>query len=450
MQLRTKILLFANMITLCSVTFADIPTQTSKEMSNSNDIRNEIHLFNKIIAIVNDEIITLDQLNVEIKKAKSDFQNNQHLLHVLNKSSLQSKILDQLINEKLILQIAEQQGIKTTDEEVEKTINDINKYHHMTQKQLKLKLKTSNLNYNDYFQLIKKQIILNKVQQEITNRIYISSEEIDKYIQDNFYEVEYLVNNIVLLPNDSEDPAKESILKKANDIIKSIENKQITFSQAALQYSHSHNADIGGSLNWKYIEQLPKIYQSKTQFLRTGEISDPFIANNNIHIIQLESSRVSQKSIKFINKYYVQQIIINTSPIINDENAKNKLISILDQLNHGHSFSELARANFETIDLESNNGDPSWINLKDQPEELARAIQFAKLGEITKPFKVNDSWRVIKVLNQRQEDDTDLYQREQAMSALFNEKAQEILKNWIISLRDSSYIEIFDENFKDI
>jgi peptidyl-prolyl cis-trans isomerase SurA len=91
-------------------------------------------------------------------------------------------------------------------------------------------------------------------------------------------------------------------------------------------------------------------------------------------------------------------------------------------------------------------GDMGWVTLSTQPAALAQAIKSAELNKVSPPFKVNNSWQVIEVLAKQNKDDTTSYQKDQAMVALFNENAQQALKTWMLSLRDSAYVEIVDKD----
>jgi peptidyl-prolyl cis-trans isomerase SurA len=119
---------------------------------------------------------------------------------------------------------------------------------------------------------------------------------------------------------------------------------------------------------------------------------------------------------------------------------------ILNSLDNGQSFADLAKANSDAVDDAMSGGDMGWVTLSTQPAALAQAIKSAELNKVSPPFKVNNSWQVIEVLAKQNKDDTTSYQKDQAMVALFNENAQQALKTWMLSLRDSAYVEIVDKD----
>lgn len=448
----SKIIALTSSLVLGSLAFADAPTLTLQQTETSKpttSVKQDRQLVNEIVAIVNDQAITLEELNVEVAKTKAQLDGNPRA-QIPDKLTLQRQVLQQLINQTIALQMAKRQGISVTDDEVNNAIAEVTAQNGITLPQLKEKLKASKLDFSDYYQTVKDQLLINKLQQRaVAGKVYISPAEVDKYIKKHFSDnqTEYLVSNIVLsLPNDPSQTDKEAVLKKAKEIIQSIKDNKMTFAQAAEKYSQAGNATSGGSLDWKTLSNLPTIYQDEVQTLQNGQMSEPFIANGSVQIIQLVNSKVPDSAKHFVEEYQVRHIVINTSPIVTDNDAKAKLMRILNSLDNGQSFADLAKANSDAVDDATNGGDMGWITLSTQPAALAQAIKSAELNKVSPPFKVNNSWQVIEVLAKQNKDDTTSYQKDQAMMALFNENAQQALKTWMLSLRDSAYVEIVDKD----
>ncbi|MDA0910375.1 MAG: peptidylprolyl isomerase [Proteobacteria bacterium] len=452
MHLRTKFITLASTLILSSLAFADTPPALLQKPGVTHTQNTTIkgkHLINEIVAIVNDQAITLDQLNIEVAKTKAQLDSNPNA-QIPDNLTLQRQVLQQLINQTIALQMAKRQGITVSENEVNNSIAEVTAQNGITLAQLKQKLKASNLDYSTYYQTVKDQLIINKLQQRaVADKVYISPTEVDMYIKKHFSDnqTEYLVNNIVLsLPDNPTTKDQQKVIAQAKEIIQSIKDKKTTFADAAKKYSQAGNASSGGSLDWKTLNKLPSIYQNEVEALQHGQISAPFIANGSVQIIELADSKTPDSAKHFVEQYHVQQIVINTSPVITDNDAKAKLMRILTALDNHQSFSDLAKANSDALDNADSGGDMGWISLNAQPLALAQAIKAAKLKKVSAPFKVNNGWQIIEVLAKRKQDDTANYQKEQAMMALFNENAQQALKTWMLSLRDSAYVEIVDQN----
>lgn len=438
-------------LTLSSLIFADTSPdllENSRGYQSQNTTVKDKHLINEIVAIVNDQVITLSQLNIEVEKTKAQFDSNPNA-QIVDNLTFQHQVLQQLINQTIALQMAKRQGISVTDNEVDNSIAEVIAQNSITLQQLKQKLRAFSLDFSIYYQTVKDQLIINKLQKSaVAGRVYISPTEVDKYIKSHFSDIqtEYLVNNIVLyLPDNQTAKEQNNVIAQAKNIIQLIKDKKVTFSEAAKKYSQASNANSGGSLDWKTINKLPSIYQNEVKTLQNGQISTPFIANGSVQIVELADSKTYASAKHFIEQYHVQQIVINNSPLMSDNQAKAKLIRALAALNNGQSFSDLAKENSDARDKADSCGNMGWISLSGQSPALGKAIKTAKLNKVTVPFKVDNSWQIIKVLAKRKQDDNANYQKQQAMIVLFNKKAQQALKTWMLSLRNSAYVEIVDK-----
>lgn len=455
-----KLLLTLNFSLLSSLGYAanhdqsSAPRQQQSGTVSHKSTQTEVakgQLLNEIVAIVNDQAITRDELNAEVLKMKAQLQEQPGItmpaLNILNQEALQ-----QMINQTIALQMAERQNIQVSDAEVNTAINQISAQNGISLDALKQKLKTSGVSFESYFNAVKKQLIINKLQQiAIAGKIYIPPAKIDEYILKHFTDKNtlYQVQNILLsLPENPDEAAKQKALKKAEDIVQQIQSKTISFTDAAKKYSQSTNAPSGGELGWKTLAELPSMYADKVKQMENGQISAPFVANNGIQIIQLIDTKVPDSAKHFTDEYKVRKIAINVTPIVNDAQAEAKLMRIITALNNGGSFATLAKSNSQDYSDADQGGEMGWVSLSQLPVELAQKIKSAKLNEVSSPFKIGNQWQIIEVTGQRQKDDTKAYQQEQATGALFQENAQQALKTWMMSLRDGAYVKILDPELK--
>ena len=409
------------------------------------------HLINEIVAIVNDQAITLEELNAEVIKIKAQI-NTQPNAHLPDHLTLQRQALQQIINQTIALQMAKRQGIQITDDEAQAAIANIAMENDLSIGQLKAQVQKSGLSFQDYFETIKKQLTVNKLQQRaVAGKVYVSPKDIDKYINKHFSQndTQYQVQNILIpLPDNATEQDKQKALTQANQIISDIDNDKITFAQAAKKYSQSSNADQGGDLGWKTLSQLPESYADKVKDMTNDSISAPFIANNGVQILRLITAKVPDSAKHFVEQYHVYQISIDLTPVVTNDQAKAKLERILSAFKNGESFETLAKANSQDRKTAEEGGDMGWVALNTLPPEAATQVKAAKLKQVTQPFLSGKSWKIIEVRGERQYDDTQEYQKQQATMALFNENAQQALKTWMLSLRDSAYVEILAKKFE--
>ena len=408
-------------------------------------------LLNSVVAVVNNQPITLDQLNIEVIKTKAQLEASTKQ-PVADDINLKRQVLQQLINKSIALQMASRQGIGVSKLEVQEAIKKISAQNSISIEQLKLKLKSSDIDYDSYYNTIKDQLIVNKLQQKaVAGKVYIDPNDIQKYIDTHFTDKDtlYKISNILLpLKHDISQQEKAKKIESAKELVQKIKAGEISFNEAAKQYSISSNASSGGDMGWKKVNEIPSIYTNTIKKLSAGEISQPFIANGNIQVVELADKKENPDSKNYVKQYKVRQIVIDTSPVVNDSQAKSKLLRILNSIKNGQKFSTLAKSNSDDLASANSGGSLGWKSPTELPEPISAKLKSIKDEVISKPFKVGNSWQIIQVTGVRNKDNTKEYQKRLALNALFQDNAQLVIKTWMMSLRDSAYIKIIDPNLK--
>ncbi len=400
-------------------------------------------LLDQIVAIVNKEVITSSELDTAVKEAEAQLSSTANINDQLE---LKKQVLQNLINKKIALQIAKNNNIVVSSLEVSNTIDNILNQNKITLEQLKMKLRYSGISYRAYRSNIRDQITISKLQQQaIANTIYLSPQDIQKYIDKHYKqnEIDYKLQHILIpLPNDYTPQQETEELAKAKKIVDDIKADEISFALAAEKYSYSADANEGGNLGYMNADALPKIFVDPVKEMQAGDIYGPFVAGGGIQIIKLVDKKEAPIEQHYITQYNIQQIKIDITPIVDSEQAREQLDRILISLNNGKDFSQLAKSHSQNYDTASNGGDIGWKSLNEVSYQMGEKAQLMKVGEVSKPFRDGNAWEIIKLLGKRQKNDTDEYLKQQASNVLFQEKAQQAIKSWMISLRDSAFVEI--------
>ncbi|MCD6093881.1 MAG: SurA N-terminal domain-containing protein [Candidatus Omnitrophica bacterium] len=170
---------------------------------------------NKIIAVVNNEVITQQELDYNLlplyEQYKAVYQNKD-----LDKKLKRAKknILEQMIENKLILEEAEKRGIKASEEEIEKEIAKARKRFSSSEEFTKT-LRQENLNIQKLRERYKEQIMIRKtIQDYLVRKVDVTPEEIASYYEehiDDFTQPERV--KIRMLSFASKDKAIETLNK---------------------------------------------------------------------------------------------------------------------------------------------------------------------------------------------------------------------------------------------
>ncbi len=143
-------------------------------------------------------------------------------------------------------------------------------------------------------------------------------------------------------------------------------------------------------------------------------------------------------------EHRVSHILIKTTPILNDVQAKAKLTSIVADIKAGKTtFEDAAKANSVDYASGADGGDLGFNFLDVYDPAFAKVAQKSKVGVISAPFKSQFGWHILKVTDTRQGDRTEDAYLQKAYEQLVDKQAQVASKDWVKALRSKSDVKYF-------
>ncbi|MFH1626441.1 MAG: peptidylprolyl isomerase [Pseudomonadota bacterium] len=251
----------------------------------------------RVVAIVNDDIITLTELNDSVKIFLNDtmgvinFDREQ-----TGPEEIKRKILNQLIDNKLIEQRAKKMGIVISQREIDTAIENIYKQNSISRQEFVEQLKSKGLSLEKYEERIKQGMERMKCfNYEIKSKIVISEDELKKYHTENidsFKAVkEVRVQHVLLLiPPNANEARIEEVYGKARELSVKIHNGE-DFGKLAKIYSQEASADSGGDMGWFKPGEIVPFLEKVVFRLKVGEVSDIIRSRVGFHIIKLMERR---------------------------------------------------------------------------------------------------------------------------------------------------------------
>ena len=253
----------------------------------------------RIVAVVNSEIITFNELSEGVDKALLFFEQNS--IDPPEQSIIEKKVLDELIEQKIIEGYAEEWNIKASQEDIDALIQNILSANNITLEELKSDLIKQASSFDKLVKSLKYEIILKKIKnREISSKLNISDFEVKKHkeklakIKPDIYDLSHILIKFSSEPTSEEKKEKRELGQEVFNKLKSED-----FSKVAYEFSDAPDANEGGALGKLKQSELPEIFIEKIDKLRAGEFSSPFESNNGIHIIkinQIESFNESKNS----------------------------------------------------------------------------------------------------------------------------------------------------------
>jgi peptidyl-prolyl cis-trans isomerase SurA len=401
-----------------------------------------VQLVGRIVAVVNNEVITQFELNDRMRIVMQQLQKRGTTLPP--QEVLEKQMLERIITDRVQLQFAKETGIRVDDLQLDKTLQRVAQENNMTVEAFRGALEKDGVSFAKFREEIRDEIILSRLRErEVENRITVSDGEVESFLSTRATQTggEDEFNLAHILVRVPEQASPEQIQSKLAHAEKALaELKKMDFSQVAASYSDAPDALQGGVLGWRAASRLPALFLETVNRLKPGESSAVLRSPNGFHILKLLDKR-SKGGALIVQKTHARHILIKTSEIASEIDAKNRMIQLKERLDHGGAnFAELARLHSEDGSA-SKGGDLGWLSPGETVPEFERAMDALKPGEISVPVKSPFGWHLIQVLERRSEDVSKERQTLMARQEIRARKADEAYENWLRQLRDQAFVE---------
>jgi peptidyl-prolyl cis-trans isomerase SurA len=238
----------------------------------------------RVIAVVNGEIITMSDLQREEAIKKTEGVHDERLL------------LEDMIDRKLQVAAAKNAGMDVTDKELEEAITDIMKRNGVDAKQFEAALAKEGLTLEQYKSELREQMTLSRAFNKfVRSGVAVDEAEVRRYYDRNiksYAEAEEIrVRQIFFRVPDKAGPAvTESVRAKALAAAERAKKGE-DFIRLVKELSESENAAYGGDLGFMQRDQVISEIEEATRGLKPGEIAGPVLGAGGFHILKLEEVR---------------------------------------------------------------------------------------------------------------------------------------------------------------
>src|SRR5882757_1508241 len=176
----------------------------------------------RIIAVVNDNVILQSELEQSIHVAESEMKDRGIAPPPVD--AVRSQVLERLILMRLQTERAKEAGIKVDDRELNDVINNIATQNKMSLSQFAASVKAEGLDFTALREQVREQVLANRVRQkEVDARIVVTDQDIDQYLAANSGDdqTEYhLAHILVAIPDAATPEVREKAHAKADGVLK--------------------------------------------------------------------------------------------------------------------------------------------------------------------------------------------------------------------------------------
>jgi peptidyl-prolyl cis-trans isomerase SurA len=250
----------------------------------------------RVVAVVNQEIITLSEVEKWIALQKEEILAEDRLEKREQMQALCRKVLDKLIEEKLIDQEAKKSGVKVSSKDIEAMVEEVKRQNALTQEGLEKALAAEGLTLESY----KKQIEKNLQRQRLIHwSVKVEEKATEKELREFYREniSRYRTNEsyrpatiLFLVPKGATPEEIREIRKKCQNVLEKIKKGE-DFGEMAILYSEDSSNKVRGDLGYFRKGELLPVFEREALRLKVGEVSGIIRTEIGFHIIKLLDRR---------------------------------------------------------------------------------------------------------------------------------------------------------------
>ena len=367
------------------IAFALLPSKVTNAQQSAADLQD----VQQIVAIVNDELISLYDLKQ--RTLLLALSNGLQEITPEQQQLLQNQAMTSLIDDKLKMQEAEKFEALMSESELEDAFKNYARQFNLEPDALEQNLSETGIEKDSLLLQIKGSVAWQRVVGGLLQPLVnVTDDEVLNFIEKlerDKGKFEYQVSEIFLLISDNAQ--REETIANA-EIIHEQLAAGTPFSGIAQQFSQSSTASVGGDMGWVMENELPDEVNNVIPTMEEGKISDPIITEDGVYILQLTSKRkiltlndddiaVELKFVFFSDDDYPNSSI---------EELNQRVYPTLNQANACEAIEE----NAEKLKA-SGTGVYGTYRIGDLPIEIKDEVLNLEQGQGTNLYAIEDGYR---------------------------------------------------------
>lgn len=378
----------------------------------------------KIVAIVNDEIISefdLDQ-RIRLVFASTGVRPTADM-----QARVKSEILDSLIDEKLQVQEANEFDMVIDAETLQGAVSYIAQQNQSTAEEFQRMITSSGISWRVYLNQLYAELVWDRlVRARFSSRVSISDEEVEAYLDRLKENADKPENRIaeIFLAVDSPDQDRrvyETAMRLSQQL-----REGARFQAVAQQFSQSPSAAVGGDVGWVYQGELAPEIDAALDRIQPGQLTEPVRTVAGYYIMLLIDQRIRSKGDIMKTRLSLAKLSVPVG-----QEADLQALTAMDC----KAAKKAARANDNAsyVDL-------GVLQLGDLSEQLRDSLMDKQAGQTTDAAEKDGRVEQLLVCARR-DDKPKLPTRDQVSANLSNRQIALMARRYLRDLRRDATIE---------
>ena len=398
-------------------------------------------LLDRVEVVVEDDIITLQELDERIKIIEKQIQQSNTPLPP--RDQLADQVLDYMVIARLQLQLAKKRGISLPPGAVDQEVQSIAERNGMNPEQFQREVEHAGIDYADFREYLREQMLVQHLQQlESRYLIRVTEDEIDNFLRLHMDRLQtdtrYQLGHILVAVSGQTSPEEVEQFRKTAQSLRDKVRAGEHFASLALTESDGRNALNGGDIGWRTEVALPDFAAETIAALAVGEITDELRSPSGFHLFHLRDKEDGTQVM--VNQTLVRHILVQTNDLIDDAEARSRLQTLRGRIDGGDRFEDLARSRSDDTASAVDGGSLGWRSPGELDPYFTEQMDRLEIGAVSEPFRTSFGWHILQVQDRQRVDETEQALRTRALNHLARSRVGDEIEIWLRRMLRNSYV----------
>ena len=424
---------------------AQLKPSSSLTVSNSNQAVGQVIQADYIVAIVNSEPVTNNEIRSRlIRYERRLAEQNQGMPP---RDVLLKEILEDVIKEKIQMQMAKEAGIKIDGRILDAAVQNYADKNNIPVEELRKRVSSDGVGYAQIRTDLERQLIIQKLRErEISTRVSIPENEIDAFLKltpgvlsDAPPEID-LAQILIIVPEDANAAKIQNLKERAERLLVKAKSGE-DFFKLAQENSDGTDAKNGGQMGMRPVDRYPTLFAEAVANLKDGDISDIIKSGAGFHILKVIAKQSAGNAGLIVTQTRARHILMRPNAQMDQAAVIAKLVDFKKRIeSKSTDFATIAKQNSQDGSA-SDGGQLGWSFPLQYAPEFENAMNRLAPGVISEPTVTRFGVHLILVEERRDAKVALSELREQARNVLREKKLDENFNIWLNDLRKNAYVE---------
>jgi parvulin-like peptidyl-prolyl isomerase len=281
-------------ILVCTLVLGLASTALAQKKRAAGKAEAPRRIVDRVVAVVNDAVVLNSELMICVAPMSGELENIKDVKERRRRQEkLKSQILDEMVNEELIVQAADESKLEVSAKEVQNALDEIKRQNKLDDNQLAEALRLQGYSLASYRKDVRRQILrMRAVNMLVRPRVTVTDDDVRaKYDANNRRSASVskvrLRHVLVALPTKPSERQLSEAKEKAAKVIQRARNGE-DFSELAKALSNDESsAPSGGDLGWIERGSIPTEWEVIVFAMAKGETRGPIDGPRGLHVFHV-------------------------------------------------------------------------------------------------------------------------------------------------------------------